>query len=127
MFGYTLFCYLVRNDHKPGPHSLKVSKMQQTQIAIGNEIRITRGELLTVLAGKHEFLWHFAKKMAECRRCSCREVGEGSYRVYINGYGDFMLYHRCGDCDYPVRSYVDLSQDINLRCRVRRLWLSKYN
>ena len=98
-----------------------------TKIETANELRVTRAELLDVLADKYEFLWHFGKKMAECKRCRCRQMEQGPYRIYVNGYGDFQLYHRCADCHYPVRSYVDLSQDADLRRRVRALWLSKFN
>ena len=101
--------------------------MQREKITTTNEIRITRGELLGILEDKHEFLWHFAKKMAGCNRCRAYHVVDEPYRIFINGYGDFMLYNRCADCDYPVRSYVDLSQDTDLRRRVRAHWLAKFN
>lgn len=96
-------------------------------IDTAHEVRISRGELLAALEGKYEFLWHFAQKLIECRRCRSTETEEGPYRIYANGYGDFVIYHRCAPCGYPVKSYVDLSQDPNLRQELRVLWLTKTN
>ena len=101
--------------------------MNTSVVTPKTELRISRGELLTSLKERYEFLWHFARKMAVCTRCKCQQTKEGPYRIYVNGYGDFSIYHRCRDCDYPVRYYVDLSQDRDLRRELRTIWLTKIN
>ena len=91
------------------------------------EIRISRGELIQALGKQYEFLWHFGKKLCRCKRCGEQRTAPGPYRIYVNGYGDFALYHSCGSCAYPLHSYVELSQEIKIRATVRKLWLSKFN
>ncbi len=91
------------------------------------EIRITPRELTLHLREHHDFLWHYARKMARCNRCRNEDPADGQYRIYINGRGDFAIYHRCGDCEYPLHSYVDLSQERAIRRGLRKLWLTKVN
>ena len=91
------------------------------------EIRITYNELMLRLRDQHEFLWHFAQKMARCKRCKNEAPEEGPYRIYVNGHGDFAVYHRCGECSYPLHAYVDLSQERDVRRAMRKLWLTKFN
>ena len=96
-------------------------------LTYATEIRISFNELALHLREHCDFLWHFARKMARCNRCSCEEPASGDYRIYINGRGDFAIYHRCNDCAYPLHSYVDLSQERSIRSGLRKLWLTKVN
>ncbi|WP_116126419.1 hypothetical protein [Lewinella sp. IMCC34183] len=96
-------------------------------LTAATEIRITNRELAIHLREHHDFLWHYARKMARCSRCRNEEPADGKYRIYINGRGDFAIYHRCGHCEYPLHSYVDLSQERAIRRGLRKLWLTKVN
>jgi hypothetical protein len=102
--------------------------MQRTNRLTGiTEIQVTPGELARHLREQYRFLWHFARKMSRCRRCGGVETEAGPYRIYINGRGDFAINHRCGSCHFPVRSYVDMSQEHRVRRRIHQLWQSKFN
>ena len=91
------------------------------------EIRISHRELTIHLREHHDFLWKYARKMARCSRCRSEEPCDEDYRIYVNGRGDFAIYNRCGECEYPLHSYVDLSQERAIRRGLRKLWLTKVN
>ena len=91
------------------------------------EVRIFYSELVCVLGDQFEFLWYFSKKMSVCKCCGGKPEKDRPYRIFINGYGDFIIYNTCSHCDYPIQYYCELSQEPQINARVNRLWCSRHN
>lgn len=91
------------------------------------EVRIFYSELVHVLDEQFEFLWYFSKKMATCKCCGGKATRDRPFRIFINGFGDFVVYNSCRRCDFPVEYYCELSQEPKISERINRLWCSKHN